>query len=205
MHHIDPKQFINRIPAGSPPRYRENIETVFKLAENFRGKVAAIEADPSLTGVGKADAVKKLWVGAASQHFAQIKTGVAKELADIRQQRASLYPKAPDRSDLFGELQRAEARAWLRGLDDGARHRVALETNDQTIRDAILFAAPELSGLTPEIKSHVVERVVEGQFGPQLRELDAQEEAAANVDAAIQITEQNLAKLPGLSDIRRAA
>ena len=176
---IDPKQFIDRLPPGSAPRYREHIETVFKLASNFHAKVADVQNNPALTPIGKADAVKKLWVGAASQHFAQIKAGVMKELADIRQQRAALTPKAPDRSDLFGELQRAEVRTWLRGLDEATRRRTVLETDDQMIKDAVMFAPAAMSGLTDEVKSHILERLVEGKFGPQLRELDAQEEAAA--------------------------
>jgi hypothetical protein len=161
MNHIDPHQFTGRLPPGSPARYRENIETVFKLAANFHAKVADVQANPALSDVGKSDAIKRLWAGDASAHFAQIKTGVLKESADIKQQRAALYPKAPDRSDLFGEMQRAEVRTWLRGLDETTRRRVALETDGHVIKDAILFASAAVSGLTDEIKQLVLDAAVE--------------------------------------------
>jgi hypothetical protein len=200
MNHIDPHQFTGRLPPGSPARYRENIETVFKLAANFHAKVADVQANPALSDVGKSDAIKRLWAGDASAHFAQIKTGVIKEAADIKQQRAALYPKAPDRADLFGEMQRAEARTWLRGLDDTTRRR-ALETDSDTIRDAIMFAPAEMSGVSAELKQRVVDGIVERQFGHKLGELDALEEGVGNVLAAVRVTEGVLAKLPGLSGV----
>ena len=63
-----------------------------------------------------------------------------------------------------------------------------------------MFAPPDLSGLTAEIKQYVVNGVVEKQFGSRLRELDAIEEGIDCVHAAIRVTEGVLAKLPGLSE-----
>jgi hypothetical protein len=202
---IDIKQITKRLPAGAPAHYAENIEVVFGLAANFNAKAAEIQANPSLTEVGKAEAVKKLRAGTPSEHFSQIKHSVAKEFGRIDEQRAALHPKAPDRADVVGEMQRREVRDWLRGLPEAERMRVALETKDDLIKDAVMFAPAELSGLQPNIKQTVIENIVQENYGSQLAKLNSLADGLENVQAAIAVAEMQIAKLPGLASLRDAA
>jgi hypothetical protein len=209
ISHLDVRQFTGRLPQGAPAHYRENIEVVFGLAANFLQKAREVQDDPALTDVGRGEALRKLWAGNGhykpALHLGQIKQSIAKEFGAIDAQRSALYPKPPDRADLFGEMQRAEVRKWLRGLPDADRMRAVLETKDTLLRDAVIHAPAELSGIRADFKQTVIEKIVQEKHGSQLAKLNSLADGLENVQAAITVAEMQIAKLPGLASLRDAA
>jgi hypothetical protein len=136
--------------------------------------------------------------GAPLEHLRQIRRRVANMAADTQNLRLALAPKAPDRSDLFGELQRREVRDHLRTLPDGQRLRLAME--DPAVTEAVLNANPVLSGLSAEQLDLVRDGHIERHFAPQLRGIEAREEVLETVNAAIEIATSQFMKETGVND-----
>lgn len=80
-------------------------------------------------------------------------------------------------------------RGWLRSLDENSRRRVALETKDPLLRDAVIHAPAKLSGLQPNIKQTVIENIVQDTSWSQLVALNSLGDGLENVQAAIAVAE----------------
>lgn len=197
-------QFLSRLPATAMAS-RQIVETAFGIAENFAPKAEAIKSDMRYTAEGRRDAVKEALSKGAIDHMRQLRGQVESGLAQNKAKRAALGPKAPDRSDVVGHMERAEVRAWLRTLDvaDQMRHIM----NEASVRAAVLTAPAALSGLRDEEYRHALEIEMEAAHGPALRALDAEETELSELKAAVEIATMRLEDVAGveLPEIRSAA
>ena len=181
------QHFTSRIPASAAPRHKETIETAIALANGFEAKAREIGKDARYSALGRTEAIKSHLEQGPKAHLAQLKASVEGELTAIRGEMAAMVPKAPDKGDLFGEMQRAEIRTYLRSLPEAERTRVALTSTDETVRAAILFSPAALSGLKDEVRQQVANAYLAATHGPRLAELEKAESVALEVAAAIEV------------------
>ena len=181
------QHFTSRLPATAAPRHKEAIETAIALANGFEAKAREIGKDARYSALGRTEAIKSHLEQGPKAHLAQLKASVEGELTAIRGEMAAMVPKAPDKGDLFGEMQRAEIRTYLRSLPEAERTRVALTSTDETVRAAILFSPAALSGLKDEVRQQVANAYLAATHGPRLAELEKAESVALEVAAAIEV------------------
>jgi hypothetical protein len=171
---LDHAPFLSRVPT-SATGHREKITAAVAIANRAQDAYADIRNDARLSAVGRAEKLREAAATWGNNgHLAQIRESTARDLAKVRSERASMVLPAPDRADLFGELQRAEVRQMLRGLTESERTQVAL-SGDKTVQMAIAHAPAALSGLDEQIKGRVVDTVLAATHGARLAELDVVE------------------------------
>ena len=186
------QHFTSRIPASAAPRHKETIETAIALANGFEAKAREIGKDARYSALGRTEAIKSHLEQGPKAHLAQLKASVEGDLNAIRGEMAATVPKAPDKGDLFGEMQRAEIRTYLRSLPEAERIRVALTSTDETVRAAILFSPAALSGLRDEVRQQVEASYLETVHGSRLAELAKAENALLEVAAAIEVASAHM-------------
>lgn len=189
------KSFTDRLPARMQASLSSDIEAAFGLVSSAKEKAAAINADAKLSFEGRRAAIKDALSGGIGEHMNQLKSTAANRLETVRGQRAALMPVQPGDTTAVGEMRRAEIRSWLRGMSDAERIRLATTTTDLLIREAIAFSPAGLSGVPEDIKQSVVEAIIQGTHGPKLAELGEDEEALANVEAAVTVAAAEIGRL----------
>jgi hypothetical protein len=194
---VNVEEFLRRLPPTATEEARL-IETAFGIPATFRQKAAEIRADAKLSEVGKTEQIKQAALGGFVEHLKQIRSRAAAMTADVNNLRSGIKPKAPDHADVFGEMQRAEVRTWLRSLPPAERIRAALE--DESVAAAVLHVPPALSGLTSEVHERVVAAHVEKAFGSQLRGIQQREEVLEVVNSAIQVATTMFQREGGLTE-----
>ena len=194
---MDPTEFTKRLPPTATEEARL-IETAFAIPTAFRAKTSEIRANAKLSDVGKTEAIKNAALGGPLEHLRQIRQRASAMAADVKNLRTGMKPKEPDRADLFGEMQRAELRTFLRSLPQPDRIRAAIE--DEKIAAAVLHASPGLSGLSAEMHQRVVDAHVEKAFGPQLAGIEKREEIADVVNSAVEIATKQFRNEAGLTE-----
>lgn len=110
---IPVSEFLRRIP-DSAKEERALIETAFGISVALRDKLNEVHKNARLSDVGKKEQIKQIATGAPLAHLKQIQSRVSNLTADTKNLRLALKIKTPDRSDVYGELQRAELRSYLR-------------------------------------------------------------------------------------------
>lgn len=192
--------FLTRTPATE----HDVIGRAYDILDGFVRTAEAIRADGRFSPEGRHGEITKA-LGAPREQLNALQGKIAGRREVLRQQREGLALKAPDRADLFAEMQRAEARAFLRAQPETERIRIAIETKDPTIREAIVHASPELSGLKADTHELVRSAMLEGLHGPQLKKLGADDAMLADVEAGIAEALADVRRESGLSADQFAA
>lgn len=170
-----------------------DVSQAFGVVTGFRAKVKEIAADAHLSREGKlARAAEALKAGPAD-HLKQLADRTAAAKAAIETRRANLRQTKPLEDSQLGEMRRRELRDLLRNMPDGERLRLAF-SGDPEIEDAIAHGHHALSGLTPEMKARVVDKIVESTSGAKLENLAAEEAALDEAAAAIRTAEHFLTR-----------
>jgi hypothetical protein len=190
-------EFMKRLPTTATEE-RALVTAAFGITTTVREKTEAIRGNARLSEAGKIDDIRAMAKGAPLEHLRQIRRRVANMAADTQNLRLALMPKAPDRSDLWSELQRRELRDHLRTLPDPQRLRLAME--DPAITEAVLDANPILSGLSAEQLDLVRDGHIERHCAPQLRGIEQREEVIATLNAAVEIASLQFLKESGLDE-----
>jgi hypothetical protein len=146
-------QFLRRIPAGMTGLHAD-VTTAFAIADRVAERAATIRSDSKLSPAGKAAALAEALDAGPRAHLKQLSEKTKAAIENIKARRAGLAPQKPRDETPVGEMRRQELRAYLRGLDQAERHRVAL-SGDPEVEEAILFGPAALSGLSPEVHSRV--------------------------------------------------
>jgi hypothetical protein len=194
---MDPTEFTKRLPATATEEARL-IEAALGIPTAFRAKATEIRANAELSDVGRTEEIKRAALGGPLEHLRQIRNRAASMTADVKNLRTGIKPPEPDRADLFGEMQRAELRTWLRSLPQPDRIRAALE--DESVTAAVLHVSPSLSGLSAEMHQRVVEAHVEKSLGPQIRGIQQREEVLETLNAAIEVATMQFRNEAGLAE-----
>ena len=192
--------FLSRLKSNAPAGIRSDIEAAFDLVDALTATATKIRADQNLTAQGRSEAIRAAFGGDLMANFRRLQGNVKKAREHLATQRLSLLPRAPDRSDTFGEMQRSEIRTWLRSLPEGQRWK-QLDTADKSVREAIIFAPAALSGMPEDRHALLIQTVMQETHGAQLADLEGLEDAIENAEAAIQVAGQNLQTASGLTII----
>ena len=130
---------------------------------------------------GVVEIMKRHLAGEPARLLAEHSASVEKAKATLAERRAGLGKPKIDRSDIFGEMQRAELRATIRAMPAPDRVQLACG-GDPVITEAVLSAAPVLSGLTAEVIAKVQTIAVSPHHAAELAELE-------DLDESIKVTE----------------
>jgi hypothetical protein len=197
-------EFLKRLPADAKEE-RALVEAAFGIPVTLREKGNEIRSNTRLSDLGKQEKLKELALGSPAAHMRQIRSRAAAMTANVKNLRLALKPPSPDRADLFGEMQRQEQRTFLRSLPPVERLRLVME--DPAMTEAVLHAAPALSGLSTEQLDAVKDKYLESTFGPQLRGIEAREAVLETLNAALHIATREFLRESQLSegDLEKAA
>jgi hypothetical protein len=178
-------EFLKRLPEGAKEE-RALIEAAFSISVNLREKLNEVRGNNRLSDIGKQEQIKQIATGAPLGHLKQIRNRVGGMTTDTKNLRLALKIQPPDRSDVYGELQRAELRQFLRtAVPPAERLRAVME--DEALTEAVVLGHRSLSGLSAEQFEHVSAGYLERKFGPQLRGIDAREEVLDTLNTAVEI------------------
>ena len=175
--------------------HRDIIETASALTERFQARLGEIKADSRYTAEGRKSEARELLSGGIGEHLNQLKATVENEAGVLAAHRAQLVLPPIDKTDVLGEIQRAEVRTWLRSLPESERLTAALSTEDKSIRDAIINAPAPLSGLNADIYNKVKANAIEVLHGPKMAASDVAGETLSLVKAAIQVANNEMIRM----------
>lgn len=175
--------------AGSVARAKGVLESVLTASDQLAARAAEIDKDANLSAIGK-NAAKKTFVGKATKvalNLADIELRAAR--ADLNNWRARIQPTlAVDKTDVAAALLRSESRALLRGMTHAERAKLLLENGaDQRLFDAVFEAPDFMSGVTPDVRSAMVERAIESKHPEHLASIAATEAAVELAEAAFKV------------------
>ena len=176
--------------------HRDAVRNIFGLASRLNAERAKLKADASLSDIGreeKAAAFAKSLVKTLSE----LTRPARRAKADVAAKRAAFKLPEIDKTDLVGELRRAEIRGFLRPLSLDERTRAA--ATDDEIAEAVLNASPMLSGLPIDRYERIKNAYLEKKFGPQIQALEAADEEHEAVEAAATMTRRELLNASGMS------
>jgi hypothetical protein len=184
--------------ASAFARLKSARDAVIDIAPAVRSRRQALQQDGTLTDAG----ITKTILGdvpAAAQALRKAERVVAREKANIAKRRGELTLRPPDKSDIAGELQRQEIRAWARGLSQ--QERDAFFGRDDVppaIAEAVMSAPRELSQVAASHYGLLKDRAVEAQNPGLAEELAEVEQAISVVERTIQANSAGLVEEIGL-------
>ena len=181
----------------SAPDLREIVGATYSVVERFGAKAGEIRADRRFSKEGADGEIVKALANNLKA-IGETRAAIVKRQANIAAERVSLLPRPPDRADLVGAIERQEIRTILRGLPEAERLRVALETTDPQIRDAIAFSSTLASGISPDLRAQILESMVEEKAGSRLAEIKAGADALDATIMTIFEAENDLRRESGL-------
>ncbi len=197
-------QFLKRLPAEATAE-RDLITQAFGLPTAVKSKVAEIKGNIRLSDDAKRDDIRAMVLGNPLGYLKQLNGRAAAMTADLNNLKKSFAPKAPDRADLFGEMQRRELRDHARSLPPEKRLRAIMD--DAQLTEAVLLGHPSLSGLSTESQADapsqfeiVRQHYIEKTFGPQLRGVEAREQVVEVVNAALKVAILQFRNESGLNE-----
>lgn len=197
--------FLARLPASAPADLADDIRSAFGIVDRFKGIVAEISADRRFTAEGRQERINEALKTKALGHMRQMESKVDGLIAGSKAEHAKFKPAAPDKSDLYSEMQRREVRDYLRSLSEVDRLRVVYGTDDPLIREAIAHAPAVLSGLSEEHKGRVVDTLVQSVYGERAARLDEIDEGLMTARGALQVAAEDLRREAGLDPAQYAA
>jgi hypothetical protein len=190
-----------RLTQGSP--HRQTIETAFGIVTNVQSKVKDIRADGRFTTTGQADKIKSL-LRDPLDHHAQLRNGIAKQLADKIAERGAHIPRPPDKTDVAGEMKRAEIRSHLLAQPEGKRLALAVNAKGLT-RAAIVDADAFLSGVSEDVHGRLVADVIAETYGQRPAALEREIEDLTITAGAIEVSGRDLMRESGLDEAEFAS
>jgi hypothetical protein len=192
---IKAQTFLARLSPRLPSSVLDDLRAAFGIAETVRQKADDIRSDPRFSDQGKREQILAMLKRGPLAHHQQIADKIAARKAELEAERAG-FVIAPDRTDLFAESQRSEARSWLLAMPEIQRRRVVAESKEPTIRHAVAMAPAQLSGVPDDVKAQIIDALLVEKFGSKVENNAALIEGYS--DAAVAVQEAG-------NDIRRAA
>ena len=181
----------------SAPDLRDIVGATYSVVEGFVTKVREIRSDRRFSKEGADGEIAKV-LASNLKAIGETRAAIMRRQANVATERASLLPRPPDRADLVGAIERQELRTILRSMPEAERLRVALETTDRQIRDAIAFSSTLASGVSADLRAQILEAMVEEKAGPRLAEIKAGAEALDATIMTIGEAENDLRRESGL-------
>lgn len=172
-----------------------HFEKTIGVLNAIGAKHAEAKADKRLSDVGRAD-VARDHAPALAPALVNAKAAAALTRRDIKTQRESLTPRVTDRKDVSSAMLRLDTRQFLRSKTVAEVARLA--ENDPSILEAIFEAPAAMSGLTDEVRGHILSGYLHKTAAPQMRDLAEQEAVAEVFETAIAMATNALADAAGV-------
>lgn len=158
------------------------------LSEAPPRRRAEIAAPGTLTEKGVEQVLRKDLADGYAKDVRNYRGALATQREALNARRAALFTPQFDKTDLIGELQRQELRAWLRSLGPSDRMIAILKDADGVVCEAALAAPATLSGIDV-FKSEQREQI-KAHFGSvrhaaTLAEMDGEAEALQVAEIAV--------------------
>ena len=188
------QQLESRLPRPASDNSRHALRSALMIAEGHAKKVAEIRADAHLSDQGKADELAKHKAATLSNgHLVQIRDLAKKQLDNVRGERDSFRAavlKPP--VDALAEARHAEIRTMLRSLPEPERIKLAMEID--AVREAVVVAPAVLSAIPAVVHGQIIDGLVETRFQCRAADLDALQEEAEAVNAAVTIASDMISR-----------
>lgn len=197
------EQFISRLSPRLGAGVRDEVRLAFGISATVAERAAAIRSDKRLSPDGHREKITQMLAGGPLAHLGQISSKFTKELEALKAERDT-FVIAIDPNNVVAEMQRQEARAYVRSLPEIERLRLAVETKDAVIREAIATGSRELSGVPADVHTVVRDELLVERFGPKISNnahlieafsdaLIAVEEAGHDIRREVNMSEQDFA------------
>jgi hypothetical protein len=186
----------------------ETINAIGEVGTRHAAIAARLEGDRNLTSVGRQSKLAEMVRNERLGEYARASRAVRKALGRFEAQRAGLGLPPADRTDVVGEMRRAELRGNLKGLAPGERLKRAQELASHPDYATVLFDMPAFaSGLDddalrmPESRTfdRLREAAIEKLHGPALAHIDAVEADYREVEQVAVHVRNELFKASGMS------
>jgi hypothetical protein len=189
------QQFESRLPRTASDNSRHALRAAIMIANGFCEKAPAIRADGRLSPAGQAEELAKLKASTSTNgHLVQIRTHAQAALDKIRTERETFKDAALKQpTDPLAEMRNAEIRQMLRGMPETERIRL-VHSGDPEITDAVALGNPALSGIPAVIHGQIIDKIVSSKFQARNSELEALEEEAEAVSAAVTVASDMISR-----------
>jgi hypothetical protein len=177
---------------------RRAAENCFTIAENFAKHRDFLERDGFFTPEGKRAKLTEALTKQFARDMRDARQPIEAAAKDIERLRGEIKPVPVDRTDVVAAMERAEIRAFIRGLSDKDRIAALLQQPDPKVLDAVLDAPAALSGVPEQHYAAAKAAREEQLFGAQLAEIDALQAVVDEANAAATIARTDLATVVGM-------
>jgi hypothetical protein len=171
------------------------------VAERFAARRTAIGLSPTLTAIGKQQAMRDA-LPTFLKELAKANLPIKKMRGEIKARRAALQVPQIDRTDTRGAIEDAEIRSWFSALDLDKRQAMAMTTTDARILRAIVNL-PDVAGLVGPLAplvEQVKQRYVELTHSEENKSIEAMEAVAAEMSAAAQLAKDDIRRASGADE-----
>jgi hypothetical protein len=186
---------LARLPAHSKTAaIRTAADAAFSIVDKFAARRTEMSKSGQYTEAGVSAAMREA-LPATLRALNTARAPIAKLARDAKAKRASLRPADPDRGDVAGAIERQEIRAYWRTLPPGDRAQLAMTTTDLRLLEALVTAAPELSGFTRnqrDVVDKVEQRYIALKHPAELAEVEALDALVAEAEAITAVTRNDI-------------
>ncbi|MGJ5177423.1 hypothetical protein ACQR16_05975 [Bradyrhizobium oligotrophicum] len=172
-----------------------HFERALSVPNKLNEKCAEAKADKHLSETGRTAKVRDVAPSFAPDVI-KAKSAAALARRDIQRQRDALTPRVTDHKDVASAMLRLDLRQFLRGKPVAEIARLA-EQNPSML-EAIFEGPAALSGLTDEVRGHILSQHLNKTAAPQMREIAEQEVLAEVLETAVAIASNALADAAGI-------
>jgi hypothetical protein len=192
---------VKSFPANHPAKMAPLLTALnngVKLIDNIEAQKAEMVKAGKLTPSGIAEAL----AGHAKQSIAGLREARYAALSvkqEATARRAEIKPSIKDPQNVAAALDRQEIRRVIR--EAGNDRAKILQANDPRIMEAVLTAAPVLSGISDALHKNLVDSFAETTASYDISEINELENAADAVLAALNEARSELQTLLGLDPV----
>jgi hypothetical protein len=177
---------------------RPHFHRALDIREQLQAKKAALATDNHLSEHGRRQVLRDFAATDAARTVARATRALSKAQDKVREQRMALTPAVKDKGNVANALLRQEIRASLRGKTPGQLATLLFDPSADPLMIEAAFEAPLfLTGLTAEMKDHLLEAVVARTKGPQVEALAQTAESLETVAAAVRVATDTLQEAAG--------
>lgn len=174
---------LSRIPAAYA-NLRAAATACFEVEERFRAHERKVEADQTLTPLGRQKALADAAVKEFLPNLDIAQRPIAAAALRNKEAREKFAIPAPDRTDLVTALEHQEIRTMLRSMRPAERMALLINTRDERMVDAVISAPIILTGLNEAALIEVRNAAIKRRFADAVSQIEADENAVAEADNA---------------------
>ncbi|WP_128925596.1 hypothetical protein [Bradyrhizobium guangxiense] len=188
-------RFMRHNNTRAAERLRSHFLSSIDVLDKIEAKRAEARADKRLSDHGRADLVRS-HAPSLAPHLVRAKSAVALARREIKAQRDAMTPRVTDRKDTASAMLRLDLRQFLRGKTQAEIARIAEQ--DRSVLEAVFEGPAALSGLTDEVREHILTAHLNRTAAPQMQDLAEQESVVEVLETAIAVASNAVADAAGV-------